>query len=93
MDAKMFNLLTEQSAESAHFDDMQDRFEVLDGEFNGSGELPYFHWFGDNSAAAVMGRDWLIEQGYKVTLLWDLATHPNGDFLGYLVATDFWNYS
>ena len=89
MNAKMFDLLWDEGADASIFEDQAARFEIIDGEWPTASQLLWMYWFGENSAAAVMGRSWLLNEGYEVTLLWDMATHPNGDHLGYVVVTDY----
>ena len=92
MDESMFVLLTENSTRwGSHWEDKADRFEPHAKHYT---ESPGFqwkmaYWVGDNAANVVLARSWLIDQGHDFELVWDMAVHPNGEYLGYALLTDF----
>lgn len=47
------------------------------------------YWLGDNAAAVPLCRSFLTAQGFESELLWDMAEHPNGELMGYVLLTDY----
>lgn len=69
-----------------------DRFETTVGR-NPYGEINFEHemayWVGDSSVAMLMARAYIEARGFEVQVLWDMAEHPNGELLGYVLTTDY----
>ena len=71
--------------------EQRDRLEAVDEQnfvepdFNNMTGL----WFGDNFASMLLGREWLLFHGYTAVCMFDMATHGNGDPLGYVIFTNY----
>lgn len=93
MDAQMFEFLFETSMEWGESWRAHDgRFENHDSDNPDtppSYDWKIAYWFGNDTAAMILARSWIIEQGYGCALLNDLAEHPNGDPLGWVLLTDY----
>jgi len=46
-------------------------------------------WFGDNFTAMLLGREWLLHKEHTAVCMFDMATHSNGDPLGYVIFTNY----
>lgn len=88
-----FDRLTESSTRWAGIDwAAQDgRFEVssptMTEPINWKAKMVY--WVGNNPAAMILAREYVKAQGFDVQVLWDMAQHPNDDFFGYALLTDY----
>ena len=65
------------------------RFEVSEGPEHVNWQAKMVYWVGDSSAAMILAREYVKAQGFDVQVLWDMAEHPNGEFLGYALLTDY----
>ena len=92
MNESMFEILTSTSMRwGSQWEAKSDRFEVHAKHHT---ELPGFqwkmaYWVGENAASTVLARSWLIDQGHDFELVWDMAEHPNGEYLGWVLLTDY----
>ena len=94
MSEKDFERLTESSMEwgpswQRHVDD--GRFEHSDEAYDTDPKMTWgmAYWLGDNPSNLVLATSYLIAQGQDFEVLWDMAEHDNGQFLGYVLLTDF----
>lgn len=46
-------------------------------------------WFGDNFTTMLLGREWLLRNEHTAICMFDMATHSNGDPLGYVIFTNY----
>lgn len=93
MNEQMFQVVTDSSMRWG------ENWRAHDGRFENysaksSSEPPSYswkmaYWFGTSGADMILGRSWIIEQGYEFELLWDLAEWDNGESLGWLIVTDY----
>lgn len=65
------------------------RFEISDGSDHINWQAKHVYWVGDSAAAMILARAFLQDRGFNVQVLWDMAEHPNGDWLGYALITDY----
>lgn len=49
----------------------------------------YVYWVGDHWQAVMLARAYLDSAGHRYQILWDTAQHPNGDYCGYAILTDY----
>lgn len=93
MNEQMFEFLTETSMRWGESWRAHDgRFENYSGDsFDAAPSYTWkmAYWIGNSTADMILARSWLIDQGHDFELLNDLAEHPNGDMIGWLLVTDY----
>jgi hypothetical protein len=93
MNDRDFERLTETStlwadhAES-HWSKKRDRFETEAGEAL-SFEWTTAYWVGCSGTAVILAKSYLATMGHDYQIVWDLASHENGESSGWVVLTNY----
>ena len=88
--ARDFTRLCENSGRWAPWERPEARFEAVNGEVGEpSGRWEWIYWLGDNYAAVIFARAFLAARGFEYEVVYDLAQHPDGAYLGYALLTDY----
>lgn len=70
-----------------------DDWRAQDGRFECDNPLEYgwahAYWIGNNPAALIIFKSYLIEAGWKFQVLFDTAEQNNGSLSGWVVVTDW----
>ena len=92
MNDRDFERLTETSTYwadySRHWDKNRDRFETEAGEAI-SFEWKTAYWVGTSGTAVILAKSYLATMGHDYQIVWDLASHENGESSGWVVLTNY----
>ena len=91
MNERDFERLTETSmlwADYADWPKKRDRFETEAGE-DLSFEWKNAYWVGCSGTAVILAKSYLATMGHDYQILWDLASHDNGESFGWVVLTNY----
>jgi len=96
MDEMDFEKLTENSAHWGEWaKNKADRWEHATEEYDTepSWDWSYAYWVGEDWSRVILCRSFLESGGWGYShpyeIVWDMAEHPNGQFLGYVILTNY----